>query len=130
QVCRKLRRKPLTQRPKFIPHLWHSRRSSARGHALVRASRPKPASAGEVKKTGEGPFRRGLMGSTVCNTPAAHQLAALVERAGGWTVHMAIDAALQAGKDWRPAAEEARRRLADEANRLRARLGPLRGPSP
>src|SRR5208283_4646635 len=33
QVCRKLRRKPLTQRPKFIPHFWHSRRSSARGQA-------------------------------------------------------------------------------------------------
>src|SRR5208282_2865597 len=35
QVCRKLRRKPLTQRPKFIPHFWHSRRSSARGQAPV-----------------------------------------------------------------------------------------------
>src|SRR5208283_5750635 len=30
QVCRKLRRKPLTQRPKFIPHLWHSRRHLSR----------------------------------------------------------------------------------------------------
>ncbi len=34
---------------------------------------------------------------------------------------MAIDAAKQAGQDWRRVAEEARRRLADEANRLRAR---------
>src|SRR5208282_2064857 len=30
QVCRKLRRKPLTQRPKFIPHFWHSRRHFTR----------------------------------------------------------------------------------------------------
>src|SRR5208282_6663906 len=27
QICRKLRRNPLMQRPKFIPHFWHSRRS-------------------------------------------------------------------------------------------------------
>src|SRR5208337_3477771 len=33
QVCRKLRRKPLMQRPKFIPHFWHSRRTSARWQA-------------------------------------------------------------------------------------------------
>src|SRR5208283_3405466 len=34
QVCRELRRKPLTQRPKFIPHLWDSRRTNARGQGL------------------------------------------------------------------------------------------------
>jgi hypothetical protein len=35
QVCRKLCRKALIQRPKFIPHFWHRRRSSARWQALM-----------------------------------------------------------------------------------------------
>jgi hypothetical protein len=70
---------------------------------------------------GEWPFRRGLLDSTVGNAPAAHKLAAQVERRGGWTVQMAIEAAHQAGRDWRPGAAEARRRMAEEANRLRAR---------
>ena len=63
--------------------------------------------------------RMALLGSTVGNTPAAHKLAAQVARAGGWTVQMAIAAALQAGRDWRPGAAEARQRMAEAANRLR-----------
>src|SRR5208282_5751967 len=35
QICRKLRRKPLMQRPKFIPHFWHSRRRLTRGSGGV-----------------------------------------------------------------------------------------------
>jgi len=77
----------------------------------------------------EGPFRRALLGSTVCNTPDAHRLAAKVERAGGWPILLAVDAAKQAGQDWRPAVAEARRRMADDADRLRARQNPLCGPS-
>jgi hypothetical protein len=41
----------------------------------------------------EGPFQRGLLGSAGCHTTATHKLMAQVERAGGWTVLMAIDAA-------------------------------------
>ena len=40
---------------------------------------------------------------------------------GHWTVRVAIHAAQQAGQDWRPGVAEARRRMADGANRLRAR---------
>jgi hypothetical protein len=83
--------------------------------SALRAS-TSPASAGEVKK---GKFRLALLGSTVCNTPEAHKLAAQVARGGGWTVQMAIAAALQAGRDWRPGAAEARQRMAEAANRLR-----------
>ena len=67
-----------------------------------------------------GPFRRGLLGSTVCHEEEAHKLAAKVEHGGGWTVLMAIDAAQLAGQDWRPWVAEARQCLADEANRRRA----------
>jgi hypothetical protein len=67
----------------------------------------------------EGPFRRGLLGSAVCNTAVTHKLVAQVERGGGWTVLMAIDAAKQAGEDWQPRVAEARQRLLDEANRRR-----------
>jgi len=77
---------------------------------------------------GANPFRNALLASTVSNTPDAHQLAATVERAGGWPIIIASHAATQAGKDWRPAAAAARQRLADEANRQRTRLDPLRGP--
>jgi hypothetical protein len=66
-----------------------------------------------------GPFRRRLLSSAVCNTATAHKLVAQVERGGGWTVLMAIDAAKQAGEDWRPRVAETRQRLADEAARLR-----------
>ena len=51
----------------------------------------------------------------------AHKLAAKVERGGGWTVLMAIDAVHQVGQDWRSWVAEARKRLADDANRRRAR---------
>jgi hypothetical protein len=70
-------------------------------------------------RSGEGPFRRRLLSSTVCHTATAHKLVAQVERGGGWTVLMAIDAAKQAGEDWRPRVGEARQRLVDEANRQR-----------
>lgn len=40
---------------------------------------------------------------------------------GHWTVRVAIHAAQQAGQDWRPGVAEARWRIADDANRLRAR---------
>jgi len=62
------------------------------------------------------PFRHGLLASTVSNTPDAQNFAAMVERAGGWLIVMAADAAQQQGKDWRPAAAAARQR---------ARLAPL-----
>ena len=74
------------------------------------------------------PFRNALLAGTVSNTSDAHRLAAAVERAGGWPIIIASDAATQAGKEWRPAATAARQRLADDANRRRARLDPLRGP--
>jgi hypothetical protein len=61
------------------------------------------------------PFRRALLAGTVGNTPDAHKLAAKVERTGGWPVMIAIDAAKQAGKDWRPAVAEARHRMAQDA---------------
>ena len=77
---------------------------------------------------GANPFRNALLAGTVSNTSDAHRLAATVQRAGGWPVIIASDAAKQAGTDWRPAATAARQRLADEANRQRARLDPLRGP--
>jgi hypothetical protein len=77
---------------------------------------------------GANPFRNALLAGTVSNTREVHRLAAAVERAGGWPIIIASDAATQAGKDWRPAATAARQRLADDANRRRARLDPLRGP--
>jgi hypothetical protein len=77
---------------------------------------------------GANPFRNALLAGTVSNTPDPHRLAATVERAGGWPIIIASDAATQAGKDWRPAATAARQRLADDANRQRTRLDPLRGP--
>jgi hypothetical protein len=83
---------------------------------------------GTVRPT-EGAFRRALLGSAVCNTPDTHRLAAKVERAGGWPILLAVDAAKRAGQDWRPAVAEARRRLADDADRLRGRHGPPCGPS-
>jgi hypothetical protein len=92
--------------------------SALRASTLVRSSRPKPASAGEVKN---GKFRLGLLRSTARNEPAAHDLAAQAERAGEWTVVMTIDAAKRAGRDWRPGVAEARRRMAEDANRLLAR---------
>jgi hypothetical protein len=70
-------------------------------------------------RLGEGPFRRGLLSSAVCNTATAHKLVAQVERGGGWTVLMAIDAAKQSGEDWRPLVAEARQRRMAEAARLR-----------
>jgi hypothetical protein len=77
---------------------------------------------------GPNPFRNALLASTVSNTRDAHKLAATVERAGGWPIIIASDAATQAGKDWRPAATAARQRLADEAHRQRTCVDPLRGP--
>jgi len=81
---------------------------------------------------GANPFRNALLASTVSNAPDVHQLAATVERAGGWPIIMASHAATQAGTDWRPAATAARQRLADDADRQRIRcilrLGPLAGP--
>ena len=50
---------------------------------------------------------------------ATHKLLAQVERAGGWTILMAIDAAKQAGEDWRPRVAQARQRLVAEAIRRR-----------
>jgi hypothetical protein len=76
---------------------------------------------------GSWSFRSALLSSTVCNDPAAYELAAKAEREGDWTVLMAIDAAKRAGKDWRPAVAEARRRMAEDANRLRARCIPRVG---
>ncbi len=81
---------------------------------------------------GANPFRNALLAGTVSNTPEAHDLAAKVERAGGWPVIIASHTATQAGQDWRPAATAARQRLADDAVRARAscilRLGPLADP--
>jgi hypothetical protein len=81
---------------------------------------------------GANPFRNALLAGTVSNTSDAHRLAATVQRAGGWPVIIASDAAKQAGKDWRPAATAARQRLADEANRQRTdcilRPGPRADP--
>jgi hypothetical protein len=77
---------------------------------------------------GPNPFRNALLASTVSNTRDAHKLAATVERAGGWPIIIASDAATQAGKDWRPAATAARQRLADEAHRQCTCVDPLRGP--
>ena len=65
------------------------------------------------------PFRSALLASTVCNTPDAHRLAAKVERVGGWPILVAVDAAKQAGQDWRSAGAAARQRLAQDANRQR-----------
>jgi hypothetical protein len=81
---------------------------------------------------GANPFRNALLAGTVGNTPDAHRLATTVQRAGGWPIIIASDAAKQAGKDWRPAATAARQRLADEANRQRTdcilRPGPRADP--
>jgi hypothetical protein len=81
-------------------------------------------------RCGAARFRRRPPSSTVCLGDEAHRPAAEVERAGGWTVMMAIAAAKRAGQDWRSAALAARRRIADAAERRCARLDPLRGPSP
>jgi hypothetical protein len=67
----------------------------------------------------QNPFRNALLAGTVCNTPDAHRRAAKVERTGGWPIVMAIDAAIQAGQDWRPATAAIRHRLAEDANRRR-----------
>jgi hypothetical protein len=98
------------------------------GRAETSIQRGTVAHPGTVRPT-EGPFRRVLLGSTVCNTPDAHRLAAKVARVGGWPILLAVDAAKQAGQDWRPAVAEARRRLADDADRQRARQNAPCGPS-
>jgi hypothetical protein len=67
----------------------------------------------------ENPFRNALLASTVCNTPDAHRLAAKVERVGGWPILLAIDAAKQAGQDWRPAVVAVRQHLVNTTNRQR-----------
>jgi hypothetical protein len=74
------------------------------------------------------PFRSALLAGTVCNTPDAHRLAAKVERVGGWPILMAIDAAIQAGQDWRPATAAVRQRLAEDANRRRPSCTRLAAP--
>jgi hypothetical protein len=76
---------------------------------------------GVVVRFGAGPFRWRLSNSTAGNDPAADELATQAERAGEWTVVMAIRAAQQAGKDWRPGVAEARRRMVEDANRLPTR---------
>jgi len=70
-------------------------------------------------RLGASPFRSALLSSTVSNSPDAHKLAATVQRAGGWPVMLAIDAAKDRGEDWRPAVAEARRHLAQDAERRR-----------
>jgi len=93
---------------------------------------PGACPGGGTVTAGANPFRNALLASTVSNTRDAHQLAANVERAGGWPVIIASHAATQAGKDWRPAATAARQRLADDAiralSRCIPRLGPLADP--
>jgi hypothetical protein len=76
---------------------------------------------GAVVRFGAGPFRWRLSNSAAGNDPAADELAAQAERAGEWTVVMAIRAAQQAGKDWRPGVAEARRCMVADANRLPTR---------
>jgi hypothetical protein len=86
----------------------------------VRPSLPLGADpGGGTERSGEGPRRRALLGSTARNEPAADSLVARAERAGEWTVVMAIHAQL-AGKDWRPVVAETRRRISEVAAR---RLG-------
>jgi hypothetical protein len=97
--------------------------NAAAGEAAARTS----IQRGTVT-AGANPFRIALLAGTVSNARDAHQLAATVESAGGWPIIIASDAATQAGKDWRPAATAARQRLADDANRRRTHLDPLRGP--
>ena len=70
---------------------------------------------------GMGPFRHGLLASTVCHTEETHKLLGQAALWGDWTVHAAIHAAQSAGKDWRPAAKAAQQRMVDDANRLRGR---------
>ena len=79
---------------------------------------------------GANPFRNALLASTVSNTPDAHQLAATVERAGGWPMKCIARRTPQhrPERDWRPAATVAPQRLADDANHQRTYLEPLRGP--
>jgi hypothetical protein len=55
---------------------------------------------GAVVRFGAGPFRWRRSNSTAGNDPAADELAAHAERAGEWTVVMAIQSAQQAG--WHP----------------------------
>ncbi len=74
--------------------------------------------------SGAGKFRRELLGSAVCNTPEAHRLAGLVALCGGWTVQIAVHAAVRAGEDWQAAAAAEVRRLAEE--RVRRAGGVLR----
>jgi hypothetical protein len=91
--------------------------------------RSHPLHRGTVRRA-QWPFRRALLGSTASSTPEADKLATHAERVGGWPVFAAAAEAKQAGLDWRPAASAARQRIADQANRQRARLGPPRVPSP
>ena len=73
-------------------------------------------------RSGEGPFRRGLLSSTACNAPMAHKVAALVGLTGGWMGRVTIRATQQAEPDrqaWMT--EEARKRAAGDARRLRTR---------
>jgi hypothetical protein len=48
------------------------------------------------------PVPVGLLGSTASDDQAVHKLGAQLKGAGGWAVLMAIGAAPQAGRDWRP----------------------------
>jgi hypothetical protein len=78
---------------------------------------------GGAVRSGEGPLRRGLMSSTVCNEPMAHKVAALVGRAGGWSGRVTIRATQQAGQDEDPWVVELRKLGTEDARRLRARCG-------
>jgi hypothetical protein len=62
-----------------------------------------------------GAFRRRKLDSTETN-----QMAEQAERAGDWTILIAIKAAQKAGQDWRP--EVARLRKLNTDNWLRARF--------
>src|SRR5665213_4483118 len=62
-----------------------------------------------------GTFRQRLLASTMTS-----ELVDKVERAGGWPVLMAIDAAQKTGQDWRPEADRLRKVNID--NWLRARF--------
>jgi hypothetical protein len=85
-----------------------------------------PMQRGTVRPD-QNPFRNALLSGTVSNSPDSHKLAATVRRAGGWPVMLAIDAAKDGGKDWRPAVAEARRRMAQDTHPQPARPSP---PSP
>ena len=94
-----------------------------------------------------GPFRRGLLSGTARSKPiakvaawrspavhmlaaddaAAQHLAAQAERAGEWTVVMAILEAQKADRDWRLGVAEARRRMKQDADRFAAHCMPWGG---